>query len=110
LLAERLVFTSAKVKVELEPGFLYASQHSELTLNVYPVNTLGFRTPYAKTEVRFDVVEGANLIELEGTVENHTVKVKSKGKEGEAVVGIYSLKSGLELYKILIKILPKDVA
>jgi hypothetical protein len=36
--------------------------------------------------------------------------VKSKGKEGEAVVGIYSLKSGVELYKILIKILPKDVA
>jgi hypothetical protein len=81
-----------------------------LILNVYPVNSIGFHTPFAKAEVRFEIVDGANLIELVNKVENNSVNVKSKGKEGEAVVGIYSLKSGLELYKILIKILPREVA
>ena len=96
--------------MELNPGYLYASQYSELIINVFPVNTLGFHTPFSKAEVRFDIVDGSNLIELANTEENHTAKIKSKGKEGEAVIGVYSLKSGLELYKILIKILPKDVA
>jgi len=110
LVAERLVFTSVKVKAELDPGFLHASQYSQLNLTVFPANTLGFRTPFAKAEVRYEIVEGGNLIELINTGDIQTVIVKSKGKEGEAVVGIYSLKSGVELYKILIKILPKDVA
>jgi hypothetical protein len=110
LLAERLVFTSVKVKVELDPGFLHASQNSQLDMIVYPANTLGFRTPFAKAEVRFEIVEGGNLIELVKTDDFQSVIVKSTGKEGEAIVGIYSLKSGEELYKILIKIVPKDVA
>jgi hypothetical protein len=110
LLAERLVFTSVKVKVELDPGFLHASQYSQLNMTVYPANTLGFKTPFAKAEVRYDIVEGGNLIELVNSDNAGMVIVKSKGKEGEAIVGIYSLKSGMELYKILIKIVPKDVA
>jgi hypothetical protein len=36
--------------------------------------------------------------------------VRSKGLEGEATVSIYGLKSGVLVQRLLIKILPKDLA
>jgi hypothetical protein len=35
--------------------------------------------------------------------------VRSKGVEGEAVIGIYSLKSGAQISRVLIKIMPGNL-
>lgn len=108
LLCDRFVFTSAGVKIELKPEVLRASVNSELTINVFPVNNLGFKTPFGETNVRFEIEQGANLIEIR-ELSPGVAKISSKGIEGEATVGIYSLKSGILVQKLLIKILPRDL-
>lgn len=103
------MFHSVKVNVDIEPPYLKAGTLSELTIKVYPINTLGFRNPIGHSEVRFEVEEGGNLIELLHTTPE-AVTVKSKGIEGEAIVGIYTLRSGVMVSKVIIKILPLDKA
>jgi hypothetical protein len=110
LLAERFAFRTVKVNVEMNPAFLRASTTSEMSLKIIPVNSLGFRTPFAHQKARFDIEEGANLIELVQTIEYDHAIVRSKGIEGEAIIGVYSLKSGMLLNKILIKIVTNDYA
>lgn len=110
LLAERFVFRTVKVEVEMSSPFLRASPTSQLLLKIIPVNSLGFRTPFASRKARFDIEEGSNLIELVQTIEYDHAVIRSKGIEGEATVGIYSLKSGMLLNKIIIKIVSNDYA
>lgn len=105
-----MIFTSTEAKVEVKPEVLRASNNSQLEIIVFRANMLGFKVPFSKVEVRFVITEGANLIEILSESTEGKVTVRSKGIEGEASVGIYSIKSGLEIKKVLIKILPRDVA
>jgi len=50
------------------------------------------------------------LIEIVSDSNDGKIKVRSKGLEGEAIVGVYSLKSGVQISRVLIKVLPRDVA
>jgi hypothetical protein len=59
--------------------------------------------------VRFEIEDGVNLVELSG-VTGSTASVRSKGIEGEAVICIYSLRSGVQITRVLIKIFPLDKA
>jgi hypothetical protein len=106
LLSERFLFHTVKINVEMDPSVLKASTSSRMTITIVSLNSLGFKTPFSKTEARFEIEEGTNLIEMEKFMENDKVIVHSKGLEGEAVIGIYSLKSGILLRKLLIKIVP----
>jgi len=108
LLSDRFVFVSNGVKIDLNPPVLRASVTSELTVSVYPINSLGFKTPFGETNARFEIEQGANLVQMQD-VSPGIVKIRSKGVEGEATLGIYALKSGVLLQKLLIKILPKDL-
>ena len=110
LLAERFIFTTSGISVDIKPPVLRASPNSELQIEVYRENMLGFKVPFSTAEVLFAVEEGSNIIELIGDSTEGMVKVRSKGIEGEASIGIYSIKSGLQLKKILIKILPSEAA
>lgn len=103
------MLNTAKVKVDIEPPYLRASTASSLTIDVYPVNTFGFRNLLGKTEVRFEIEEGDALISLE-EMNTQSVTVRSKGIEGEAIVGVYSLRSGVLISRILIKVLPLGAA
>lgn len=109
MIAERLVFNTTKVNVDIEPAYLRASSSSSLNVAVYPVNMLGFRNLFGKADVRFEIEEGGNLVDLLN-VTGCTVNVRSKGIEGEAIIGIYSLSSGIQISKVLIKIFPMDKA
>ena len=108
LLSDRFIFVSVKTDIEINPAVLHASENSQLTIRVYPVNLMGFKTPFGETNARFDIEQGANLIEIK-EVSAGIVNVRSKGIEGEAIVGVYSLKSGMLIQKVLIKILPRDL-
>lgn len=109
-MTDRFVFTSSGIKIELKPEVLRASNNSELEISVYRSNLLGFGVPFGKVEVRFAVEEGGNLVEIVNESPDGTAKIRSKGIEGEAAIGIYSIKSGLQISRVLIKILPKDFA
>lgn len=110
LISDRLMFTSSDVKIEMKPDILRASTSSELAINVYRINILGLRVPFSKIEAQFLIEDGNNLIELSGEQTGNSITVRSKGIEGEASVGIYSLRSGMQIRKVLIKILPRDMA
>jgi len=110
LLGERFVFRTVRVEIEMSPPFLRASPTSQLSLKIIPINSLGFRTPFAHQKARFDIEEGSNLIELIQTIEYDHAVVRSKGVEGEATVGVYSLNSGMLLNRISIKIVANDYA
>lgn len=110
LASERVIFTSNDLKFEVKPEVLRANPNSELEIEVYRINMLGFKVPFSSVEVRFQVEEGSNLVEFHDESADGKVKVRSKGIEGEAIVGIYSLRSGAIIKNILIKILPRDMA
>ena len=110
LMGDRLIFTSTDIKIDMNPGVLRASASSELTLEVYRVNILGLKVPFSKIDAQFLIEEGKNLIELSDNETGNSIKIRSKGVEGEAIVGIYSIKSGMQIRKVMIKILPRDVA
>jgi hypothetical protein len=103
------LLNTAKVNVDIEPPYLRATTTSFLIISVYPVNTFGFRNLVGKTDVRFEVEEGDVLISLEN-VNTESATVRSKGIEGEAIVGVYSLRSGVLISRVLIKILPLGAA
>ncbi len=110
LAADRIIFTSSDIKINMKPEVLRASVNSEMVIEVYRVNILGFRVPFSKLEAQFLIEDGKNLIELSGEETGNSVKVRSKGVEGEASIGIYSVKSGMQIRKITISILPRDMA
>lgn len=110
LAADRVIFTSSDVKIDVSPEVLRASVNSEVMINVKRVNILGFEVPFSKIDAAFVIEDGANLVEFVGDPGNSSVKVRSKGKEGEATIGIYSVKSGMQIRKVLLKVLPRDVA
>lgn len=110
MLGERFLLTSTGVTIKLEPEVLKAAATSELEINVYKSNILGFRVPFAVSEVRFAIEEGANLIEIINENPDGFCRIRSKGIEGEAVIGIYSLRSGMQVSRVLIKVLPRDLA
>jgi len=109
LLAERFIFTSVAVKIDTNPPVLRASFNSELKIRVLMVNSLGFKTPFSKTDARFEIEEGTNLVEI-AREDPSTVTIRSKGLEGEAIIGVYSLKSGTLLGKVLVKVLAQESA
>ena len=110
LLGDRFIMTSGDIKIEMKPEILRASTSSELEIRVYRINMLGFKVPFSKVDAQFLIEDGKNLIEFIGEGDGNSIKVRSKGVEGEASVGIYSVKSGMQIRKVLIKILPRDVA
>lgn len=94
----------------MKPDVLRANINSQMEVSVFRANMLGFKVPFSEVEVRFEVIEGANLVELINESTEGSVTLRSKGVEGEAMLVIYSIKSGLPVTRVLIKILPKSVA
>ena len=100
------MFHTVRINVEMDPPVLKASPFSEMKILLTPLNSMGFRTPFAKINARYEIEEGVNLIEIRNFQEKDKVIIKSKGLEGEAVLGIYSLSTGILLRKLFIKIVP----
>jgi hypothetical protein len=110
LAGDRLIFTSSDFKIDMNPDVLRASPNSEVLLSIKKVNILGFEVPYSKMEVQFVIEDGGNLVEFVGEQGSNYARIRSKGKEGEATIGVYSVKSGMQISKVLLKVLPRQVA
>ena len=110
LAADRIIFTSSDIKIDMKPEVLRASVNSEMIIEVYRDNIIGFKVPFSKIEAQFIIEDGNNLIELSGEENGNSIRVRSKGVEGEATLGIYSVRSGMQIRKIIITVLPRDMA
>ena len=110
MLAERFILHTIKIDVDVEPPFLKASTYSQITITIIPKNSFGFRTPFSRFEARFEIEQGENLVELKNLTEKDKVILQSKGIEGEVIIGIYSLKSGILIRKLIIKIIKEEYA
>ena len=47
LAGDRIVFTSSDITIKMKPEVLRASVNSELMIEVYRVNILGFKVPFS---------------------------------------------------------------
>lgn len=66
-------------------------------------------TPFAKADYDFIIEQGKNLVEMK-LLNQEKAEIKSLGREGEIVVGIYDKGNGSVVRRIVIKILPKPAA
>jgi hypothetical protein len=104
------MFTTTKYNTELDPDFLRAAVNSELTITVKACNRLGFRNVIDVTEIDFKIEQGSNLVELIRYKGENRAVLKSKGIEGEVVIGIYLSETGLFVKTVIVKILPSGYA
>ena len=93
----------------MDPAILHAATNSELTMKVYPANLLGFKIPFKNAEVQCVVEDGVNLVELVYIMGTNTAVIRSKGIEGEAIIGIYSIPTGIPVSKVVIKIVSPEL-
>jgi hypothetical protein len=109
LLAERLIFNTSDIKVNIEPDHLYATPGSELLIRLSPYNSLNFKNPLGNVNAAFEIESGRTLADIIDATSN-SAKIKAKGLEGDLVVGIYSAKTGMLIKRINIKIYGKGLA
>ncbi len=109
MLAERLVFTTKEIEITYQPEYLTTSQSSSVIISAYRKNFFGMKTPFAKGDYDFIIEQGGNLVEM-NLLNQETTEIKSLGREGEIVVGIYDKANGSVVRRIVIKILPKPAA
>jgi len=102
------MFTSSGIKIDMKPEVMRGVSEAEII--VFRSNLLGFKVPFSSVDVRFAVEEGANLVEIINESSDGKLKLRSKGIEGEAVIGIYNIKSGMQITRVLVKILPRSTA
>jgi hypothetical protein len=93
-------------EIRKEPQNLFADNLSEMTIQVIPVNAFGWKAIFRKSSASFQIVEGADLIEIINVDElNGKIKIRSKGSEGIVGIKIQSEHSLLPGY-VEVEILP----
>ena len=74
-------------EIRRSPKNLFAETSSEMIIKVVPINALGNKAWFRLSSAKFEIIEGANLIQIvELKPEAGLLKIRSKGKVG--VVGI----------------------
>jgi hypothetical protein len=93
-------------EIRKEPENIYADPSSEITIEVIPVNALGWKAIFRNSSTMFEIIDGRNLIDIVETNEAKGIlKIRSLGKIGIVGIKIISEHSLLPEY-IEIQILP----
>jgi len=85
----KLVFYPVSLSFESHPSRILAVGTSPIALEVFPVDRLGIRVPFAHLHGRFVVSEGADKIEVIETKSNE-LKFKTRGSTGRLVIFYYA--------------------
>ncbi|MCC6548598.1 MAG: hypothetical protein IT279_00875 [Ignavibacteriaceae bacterium] len=68
---------------------LYADGQSETVIEVVPLNSFGSRTPFRTLNARFEIKEGAELIEVtEQNEEKGYLRLRAKSGTGRVVIRV----------------------
>lgn len=98
-----------EIKVEISPQHLFTDSNSTLEIKVIPINAVGSRALFRSTQSKFEIIEGASLVEIIfADKELSVLKIKSKGIEGKVGIKIYNSHSLFPQY-VEILILPLRV-
>lgn len=89
-------------EIRLSPTELLADPGSEITIEVVPVNALGYKAFMRSSSATFEFIEGNDLIEKVSIDEERgIIKLRSVGKAGKVVMNI---KSQYSLFKEYLEI------
>jgi hypothetical protein len=81
-------------EIRRQPVNLYADLSSEMTIEVVPINAIGWRAILRSSSAKFDIIDGKDLIEVVETKETEgTIRIRSKGKTGTVGIKIKSQNS-----------------
>lgn len=85
------IFHIYEIDYRINPEYLYADYSSEVTIEVIPVNSLGFRAPFRNPKTKISVEEGKDLVEIVRYDKDESVLVlRSLGQTGIVTVRIVS--------------------
>ena len=83
IFAYSYLFKIYEVKISAVPKELFADNQSTVTIQVYPVNSLGKRIIFRSVSAKFRITEGKELILIEKSDEMHGLLIlKAKDKTG----------------------------
>lgn len=86
-------------EIRLSPNELFADPGSEITIEVVPINALGYRAFFRSSSATFEIIEGNDLIEkVLIDEEKGLLKIRSIGKTGKVLISIKSQYSLLKEY------------
>lgn len=103
------IYNIYEIKVKITPEHLYADLNSTLEIKVIPINAIGSRALFRSTKSKFEIIEGASLVEIIFLNEDLSIlKIKSRGLEGKVGIKIYNSHSLFPQY-VEILIIPLRV-
>ncbi len=80
-----------EVMYEVEPANLYADHQSQITIEAVPLNALGFRAYFRNAPAEFEIIEGADLVEIIKTDDEKGILIlRAKVTPGTVVIRITS--------------------
>jgi hypothetical protein len=93
-------------EVRKQPGNLFADVSSTMSIQIVPINALGWKAIFRKSSASFEILEGNELIDILSIDKlNGEIKIQSKGKDGVVMIKIQSEHSLLPEY-VEVQILP----
>jgi hypothetical protein len=104
--AYNYIFSIYEINYKTSSHELYADNQSTVTIDVFPVNALGFRAPFRKSKVKFQIAEGKDLVDIIKLDESKGIIIlRAKHLTGMVVVNfksVYSLfPSSVEIHIVL---------
>lgn len=90
LLCWQYILAVYEVKFQVSETQLFADNESETTISAVPINAMGFKAPFRKTEISYKFETGSNLVETENNFDEGIIKLKAKNETGTVVLFIKS--------------------
>ncbi len=96
------IFNIYEVNYDVSTKEIFADNQSVVKINVFPVNGLGFKVPFRKSNVKFYITEGKELIDIIKLDENSgEIILKAKNQTGKVVI---KFKSKYSLFPSIVEI------
>jgi hypothetical protein len=87
LFVYQYLFSIYEVTYSVEPKILYADNKSETVIEVIPLNAWGWRAPLRNAPAKFEIKEGADLIEIiQQYNEKGMLILKAKSSSGKVII------------------------
>ncbi len=89
------IFNIFETVIQVNPPNLFADNHSTTSIEVIPINALGWKAPFRNVSADFTIIEGQELIEIifEKKKEGK-IKLRAKNITGKVTINVkpeYSL-------------------
>ncbi len=86
------IFNIYEVSVKSNKQKIYTDEKSLIKIKAFPLNAWGFRTPLREISADFEIMEGAELVEIVEKTANK-FRLRSKGIPGKVTVKMESNRS-----------------